>query len=190
MVGHAAGFEQEAVAALASKGITVHHGADYHRLTPRGPEASVTRIELQHVTLVDRVIRRCMAKIGFNYLAFVVSRRLPGPPGSEWLLRADFDRVRGFVRHGDASGAPGFKFGKTVELSGRTGEALEGHFAAIHWERRASDVIATVSLLATIDWQVELAHSFRGVWWDIQSSHFWDLPNRTVNEWKPQRFIR
>jgi len=42
----------------------------------------------------DTIIRRCVAKIAFNYLAYVLSKNV------QLLLREDFDAVRDFVRRG------------------------------------------------------------------------------------------
>jgi len=42
----------------------------------------------------DTIIRRCIAKIAFNYLAYALSE------DTRLLLRDDFDAVRTFVRDG------------------------------------------------------------------------------------------
>lgn len=59
---------------------------------PPQPEMT-TRISY----LFDTVIRRCVAKIAFNYLAYVLSE------DARLLLRQDFDTVRSFVREGTLS---------------------------------------------------------------------------------------
>lgn len=42
--------------------------------------------------LCDSTIRRCVAKIAFNYLAYAVGEN------TQLLLRTDFDMVRGYIR--------------------------------------------------------------------------------------------
>ena len=68
-------------------------------------------------------------------------------------------------------------------------ECADGHLAYLNWEGNGRDLAATVSLFSWFDWRVILARGFRGVWWDLQACHFWDIGKRRVVS-VPARAVR
>lgn len=177
IVGQGPDFIDDALRCLASRGVHPRSHSGTHALLPENPDGS-TSVEVEYVQMIDRVIRRCMAKIGFNYLAYVTTQRLGR---SDWLQHGSFGVVRDFVRCRDAPVTPGFSFRFGLEFRHRGQPQPDGHLAAVMWQRQMSDIIATVSLFSTFAWQVELAHSFSGLVWKLSSGHFWNLGARTVH---------
>jgi hypothetical protein len=180
VVGQGQGFEEEAAAALASRGLRPRLDSEYHSILPRGPDGGpASTIDIEHETLIDHTIKRCMAKIGFNYLAYVASRTLGN---AQWLQHHDFDTVRAYVRHGEPHAEPGLATGVAFRFRHVTGPEPDGHLAALRWERGIRDIVAAVSLFSAFTWQMQLARSFDGLAWKLQGGHFWDLADRSVKE--------
>ena len=191
VIGQGRRFKEDAVAALRAGGLTPSLESEEHSVFPRKPDGSPqTSIEVQFEMTVDRVIKRCMVKIAFNYLAWAVVRRLRS---SEWLLQSDFDIVRDFVCRGDAAKAPFISTELDVESQdglGRRAKPPLAHAATVAWARYGADIEATIGLFSLFCWRVILSHSFSGVRWDLRSGHFWDLTAKRVVPMGPAPWTR
>jgi len=120
--------------------------------------------------LFDTIIRRCVAKIAFNYLAYVLSEDV------RLLLREDFEVVRNFVRNGTLAehtivapiGAP-----RLTEES-RKGSLLDGHMISVGWSAD-ENILCNLSIFNAMTYQVALCRQYQGIWFALGSVHSFDL---------------
>jgi HNH endonuclease len=118
----------------------------------------------------DTTIRRCVAKIAFNYLAYVLSKDV------QLLLREDFDAIRDFVRHGTlaehtivaAIGSP-----RLTEES-RKGSLVDGHLLEVGWSKNES-ILCNLSIFNAMTYQVALCRNYQGSSFGLNSVHSFDL---------------
>lgn len=125
----------------------------------------------------DTTIRRCVAKIAFNYLAYVLSEDV------QLLLCEDFDAVRGFVRHGTlaehtivaAIGSP-----RLTEES-RRGSLVDGHMLEVGWSKTES-ILCNLSIFNAMTYQVALCRNYQGLWFGLNSVHSFDLKTKEAKK--------
>jgi SAM-dependent methyltransferase len=125
----------------------------------------------------DTVIRRCVAKIAFNYLAHVVSEDV------RLLLQEGFDAVRDFVRHGTlaehtivaAIGDP-----RLTEES-RKGSFVDGHMLGVGWSNDDS-ILCNLSIFNAMTYQVALCRRYQGLWFALSSVHSFDLATKEARK--------
>jgi hypothetical protein len=124
----------------------------------------------------DTVIRRCVAKIALNYLAYVVSEDV------RLLLRKDFDAVRNFVRHATLAehtivapiGSP------RLTRESRNASLVDGHMLGIGWSDSES-ILCNLSIFNAMTYQVALCRKYEGVWFPA-SVHSFDLTTREAKK--------
>lgn len=161
---------------LASFGI--NFGED---LPLESPTGSDDVISLQFRSDVDRTICRAIAKIAFNYLAYVKR--------AEFALRPDFDSIRSFVRFDVLKGAlPVNLSTKPILFDDTPGwKRTHGHLISLEWDRTGNVLICKVSLFNTLTYEVYLCQKFAGVWHDIASGHHFEIQSLTVSPLKSAR---
>ncbi len=120
--------------------------------------------------LFDSTIRRCVAKIAFNYFAHVVSEDAP------LLLREDFDAVRDFVRHGTRAGHTIVVpiEGPRLTEEGRKGSLVDGHMLELGWSRNES-ILCNLSIFNAMTYRVAICRKYQGPWFALNSVHSFDL---------------
>jgi len=127
--------------------------------------------------LFDTIIRRCVAKIAFNYLAYVLSEDV------RLLLREDFDAVRGFVRYGtlaehtivSAIGSPRLK------EESRKGSLVDGHMVGVGWSAD-ENILCNLSIFNAMTYQVTLCRQYQGPWFALGSMHAFDLTTKEAKK--------
>ena len=123
--------------------------------------------------LFDTIIRRCVAKMAFNYLAYALSE------DSRLLLRADFDRVRTFVRDGTLAedeivspiGSP-----RLTEES-RKGSLVDGHMIGVGWSAD-ENILCNLSIFNAMTYQVLLCPKVSGTLVCVASVHSFDFKTK------------
>ena len=118
----------------------------------------------------DPIIRRCIAKIAFNYLAYALSEDM------RLLLRSDFDPVRTFIRDGIIPqdeivvviGSP-----RLTEES-RQGSLVDGHLIGVGWSV-GENILCNLSIFNAMTYQVALCRKYQGLWFALSSMHSFDL---------------
>lgn len=121
----------------------------------------------------DAIIRRCIAKIAFNYLAYAVEE------DTQLLLRNDFDVVRSFVKDGDITqeqivfvvGSP-----RLTEES-RRGSLVDGHMIAVGWNIGEA-ILCNLSIFNAMTYQVALCRKWQGLWFPLSNAHTFDLSTK------------
>ncbi|HUJ33383.1 MAG TPA: HNH endonuclease [Candidatus Acidoferrum sp.] len=134
------------------------------------------KVEVRLSSQVDATIFRAIAKIAFNYLAYV--------HGSSFALQPDFDEVRNYVRY---AALPAW--GAVVRPS--QGPILyddlpqlrqtNGHLITLNWNMGLRGLLVQVSLFNTTTYHVVLCPAYSGLWrYDIQRGHHFDIESRAV----------
>jgi hypothetical protein len=132
-------------------------------------------LEVDLTVTVNKGIRRCVAKYVFNYLAHEC--------GSAFVLGADFDPVRRFIRYGEVAGhelvvedvRPKWGHGSAE------GKETTGHVVAIQWATNGLDLIGQVQFFGAIRYTVLLARQYGGpIWRPIRCGSHYDVESRTI----------
>jgi hypothetical protein len=164
------------VSLLVGRGITGQKRVDLPWVAGEGG-----RIWVEINSRIDRIIRRSVAKIAFNYMAHV--------QGADFACHSDFNVTRSFIRHDESPSYP------LVEATGRSssaGSSQDGvgrkwHLIILEWGELEHYIIGRVSLFNEITYRVTLARRFSGLWRDIRSGHKFDISERRVS---PLRYTR
>ncbi len=136
--------EEEAVEFLHSRGLSISE-----RFAEEQPEAE---IGVNVRGRIDTTIRRAVAKIAFNYLAFHYLE----------IARLDqFDAIRRFIRYG-AVGPGSFVevVQKPMLANAPAGARLLGHMIAVRWDPSRHAVVGQVSLYDWVQYRITLSSSF------------------------------
>lgn len=127
--------------------------------------------------LFDEVIRRCIAKIAFNYMSYALKE-------DTWLLlQADFDPVRRYVRYGEVPVGNIVSFFGEPRLSqeNRKSWLVEGHLLAVGWNMN-ENIVCNLSIFDAMTYQVVLCRRYQGLWFSLSSMHSFDLSTKEVKK--------
>ncbi len=152
----------------------------------RDDVAAQTLFDTRVKWLFDSTIRRCVAKIAFNHLAYIAEQNY------EFLGREDFDEVRDYIRAGSESderdarivhisGEPRLGFSSPPPLGG-------GHLIVTSWDTTNQAIISQLSIFGALNYTVILASSYKGVWFDIRGGHCFDVTRKEVRTARITRF--
>ena len=153
---------------LLEKGVTFKAHKD---VNPDGSEPSLLcKIE----GVIDESIIRAVAKIAFNYLAYW--------QGPQFMLEADFNPTREFIRYGVKPQYPLIKIRQEPILRDEplSGKRRLGHLLTVDWAADKRSIVAQVSLLNWLTYSVCLARDFLGEHRAIQRGHFLDPYNQRI----------
>lgn len=137
-----------------------------------------TKITVEIIYTLDDVVLRTIAKISFNYVAYI-TRDVP-----HFCLREEFDEVRRYIRYGEQPSrslvlpsAKKILFGDTHDY-----RITRGHILNVVWPEPRADVVGQVSLFNNITYTVQLSSRPPGVWWELMQGHHFDLAAREIGE--------
>jgi hypothetical protein len=125
------------------------------------------------------VVRRTIAKIAFNYLAWT-TKELP-----DVVLRPPFDAIRRYIRYGVDPGWSPVQVQRRKLLVGETDgyRQTDGHLLSVTWPAQLDEVQAHLSLFNAITYRITLARcSPSPIWFDLTAGHHFDWRNRVVEE--------
>lgn len=124
--------------------------------------------------VIDESIIRAVAKIAFNYLAYW--------QGPKFMLEADFNPTRQFIRYGVKPQYPLIKIRQESILGDEplSGKRRSGHLLTVDWAADKRSIVAQVSLLNWLTYSVCLARDFLGEHRAIQRGHFFDPYNQRI----------
>lgn len=108
--------------------------------------------------VIDNDRLRAIAKIAFNYLAFVVTESGHG----EFMFRSELDAARNYIRYGKS---PGYKIVVPINqaiLENEKGAAYRsvGHVLVLEKPQDERSILAQVSLINSISYLVSLGRDF------------------------------
>lgn len=132
---------------------------------------------IQIISVFDMVMQRAIAKIAFNYLSTALEK-----VSQHLVYSEDFNVVRNFIRYG---AEPGFE---VVSISKRNllsaDQAAHGHLVTLEAGRKFGRqmFIGHVALFNTLTWQVILTNDYKGLHYDVDCAHHWDLDRKTCTK--------
>lgn len=177
------GARERLVALLAKYDLTFNPGDLFT------PPSENFKFDVQVRVSFDLVLRRAVAKIGFNYLAKVTAAEYPS-----FVFGADFDPIRRFVRYGEGEMASFVRpmMPLQQDRSRHAGERTgRHHYLAATWDTdESADVLGTVVLFGERPYDVRLATRPKGVWIDLRHAHDYDLESMAVSSIPSGRLIR
>jgi hypothetical protein len=127
--------------------------------------------------LFDEIIRRCIAKIAFNYLAYALLE------DTRLLLRDDFDAVRRYVREGEIPETQVvYMFGNPrLARESRDDSLVDGHLIGVGWNMN-ENILCNLSLFNAMTYQVALCRQYQGLWFSLNSMHSFDLSTKETRK--------
>lgn len=157
------------VSRLESLGMTIR---DPRPLEPPGVEGEEIDTVLTYT--VDDTVQRVVAKIAFNYVAWVTN--------CEFVLQADFNAIRAFIRHGVSPPWEAVRPVAEPLLSDETPEYRRAqlHLLTARWNRHTGALLGQVSFFNIFNYWVALCDGFSGIWMPIHSGHCFSLVSRDI----------
>jgi hypothetical protein len=141
------------------------------------PLAADGTVQIEIAAQVDATIFRAIAKIAFNYVAYV--------HGAAFALRSDFDDLRNYIRYGTAPAwAPVVKPFKNPILANDLPQMRQtnGHLITFNWNIEQMGLLAQVSLFNSVTYHVLFCPKYSGIWSeDMRTGHHFDIESRTVS---------
>jgi hypothetical protein len=124
---------------------------------------------------IDHVIRRAIAKISFNYLAYW--------QGTGLVHRSEFDMARRYIRYGQLPDYPMMSIDEVAILRDEPLEGLRvlGHIITTAWTAVHS-ALAEVSLFNWMTYRISLTKEFEGLGPEIKRGHIFDVTSRKIHE--------
>ena len=124
---------------------------------------------------IDHVIRRAIAKISFNYLAYW--------QGAAFLHRPEFDMARRYIRCGTLPDYPMMSIDEVAILQNEPleGPRVLGHIITTAWTTVHS-ALAQVSLFNWLTYRISLTKEFDEPRPEIRRGHIFDPVNRKIHE--------
>jgi hypothetical protein len=136
------------------------------------PSFEIVRIE------IDDVVLRSVAKIAFNYFAWATEDRLPG-----FVRREDFAPIRAFIRYGTQPAWNPVSIGDgNVQLADTRTRITSGHVLVVAWPDSRKSPVGNVSLFNQITYVVRFADRVPGIWWELDSGHYFNIRTRKVTK--------
>ncbi len=134
------------------------------------PRAGTTEVEIEIRGIVDQVIARAIAKMAFNYLAWVSFGF-----DRQFALRDDFDPIRAFILHGENHWREFVLFPapNILATDSEVRRSTQGHLITLEW-KRFEGIASQVSVFNDLTYRVALAKRTRGIWRDIGSGHHYN----------------
>ncbi len=139
------------------------------------PNPDIGEIEVYVNSRIDPVVKRCIAKMVFNYLARVTGRA--------FVLLPAFNPIRAYIRHGASPGYLLVDADDTPILANDqpTLRQTEGHLVTVNWTPDNRHVVGQLSLFNRVRYRVSLARNFSGVWRPIRNGHHFDIHERRIS---------
>jgi len=142
------------------------------RTPPMGKDG---KVGIRFMNEFDAVVRRCLAKIAFNYFAWAV--------GGDFGLRSDFDHARSFIRYGTEPSKSIVYVGSRPILAEErlTGtQVTQGHLITMEALPDQGRVEVRLSLFNSLKYRIVLSYDYRGIW--FAKGHHFDVQSRKCTE--------
>ena len=154
------------------------------RWTSLDPPSDGSPLEVELEFRVNSACRRAIAKIAFNYLA--------ARAGTAFVLDAQFDTIRQFIRYGVEPDAPpviadpghsfDLRYNDGRRIVSQTGEIPVVHIVTLETHPDHDNMIGCVTLFSFVTYKVLLAVGFDGIWPPLPTGHVFNVAERVVYE--------
>lgn len=133
----------------------------------------------------DIIVQRAIAKIAFNYAAYVI--------GAEFLRHDTFAPTRRFIRHADTP--TGYQvttptFRPILADDAPRERQTNGHLLIVEWDRSQRVLQARVSLFNELTYVVRFCREYQGIWFDVATGHLFDPFAHQIVKLTTTRLIR
>ena len=161
---------QRLIGFLADRGVPFHQEGDFAL-----PQLEASEIAIFVNMKIDPVVKRCIAKYAFNYMACV--------GGRDFALLPAFNVTRNYIRQGHS---PSHQLVVADDLPILASETrslrhVEGHLATLNWTADKRHIVSQITLFNRVRYRVSLASNYTGLWRPIRRGHFFDLSSRTIS---------
>lgn len=142
------------------------------------PDPPVGSLPVESEVTIDRTISRALSKIAFNYLTYVVGRKI--------VLREEFNGIRQFIRFGEGELKEYFAVNVSPilhddqKLKRLKAKITQGHLINVEW--RGNAIISKVSPFNSYTYAVMLCSNFKSIWFPIKSGHHFDITSRKISK--------
>lgn len=140
------------------------------------------KVGLNYLHEFTAVVRRCLAKISFNHLAFVA--------GDEFARKPDFDPVRSFIRCGAPDEGIVLLSRKPIladELvAGR--KVTDGHIVTVEALTDKRRIESRLALFNSFQYRIILASDYGGPW--FAKGHHFDVHSKECTELGQTRLVQ
>jgi hypothetical protein len=127
---------------------------------------------------IDKIIFRGIAKIAFNYLAYI--------EGEDFTLKVDFNDIRRFIRYGEEVTVFRHVIIQNKPIlydEQRLGiQETIGHIVTLSWNPSKTILVSHVTLFNKIIYKITLCKSFSGVYRPIKSGHHFNIESKNVTK--------
>lgn len=133
-------------------------------------------VEVFADAILDDIIFRGVAKIALNFLAHL--------RGSDFVLRSDFDPIRGYIRLGTKPERPHVIVTKFPILRGDDAfyRQTNGHVIVVDWDKANEGIVCLVSLFNHLTYHVVLCADYSGVWHPLSGGRHFNLETLDISE--------
>ena len=138
------------------------------------------KLELGLQAVIDDTVLRALAKIGFNYLAYVA--------GTAFVLHESFDEIRSYILRGAMPDKwRPVAIAKHRFLLGDTSQPAEKsmHTLDLGWSRDQSTPVADITFFGGNTYRITMCWNYRGVWRLLRVSHRFDPRERRISVFRP-----
>lgn len=119
----------------------------------------------------DFNMSRCVAKIAFNYLAYVLGEN------TNVLLRTDFDGIRKYVRERTSPGYPVLSFSSKPKFDQDADRPpfVNRHMLGVGSDHATGSITCAISLFNAMSYRVLVCRKYEGLWFTLWSAHAFDF---------------
>jgi hypothetical protein len=117
-----------------------------------------------------------VAKIAFNFLAHL--------KGADFVLRPDFDPIRGYIRLDNAPRRAPVVVSKfpILHRDDAIYRQTNGHIIVLDWDKAQEGIVSLVSLFNHLTYHVVLCERYSGVWHPLNAGRHFDVENLRISE--------
>lgn len=163
---------EDAKERLDKRGFAINFNEDIYNSLNQSDGDILCKVEWS----INETIKRGIAKIAFNYLAYW--------QGAEFVFNEKFDNIRNFIRWANKPDHPTFEMDDKPILADEPwgGKSRLGHIITLNWASDDNSIVAQVSLFNMIRYRISLAKDFTILHrpFNIASGHFFNLGMREI----------
>lgn len=138
-------------------------------------------IDIEIEGTIDSIIYRGIAKIAFNYLAYI--------RGKDYALSDNFNGIRNYIRFGHDNGIK-YVFPQNepflYDEKNLGVQLTDGHMITLGWHNHPLKkvILSGVTLFNWVQYKVVLCHWYNGIYYDISAGHHFNIESKVISNMK------